>query len=93
MTYDWRAYCHSRHVAAPLAKDTLKDQAYYAGRCRNATVAQWHADKAVFTYWRTKFGARFIEEIRHPEDDAQFDVFIPVREATASEQEAGVAKC
>lgn len=61
-----------------LTKDMLVDGAYYVGRCRNATIARWSADRNCFLHWRRKFDAIFIEEIRHPVDEDTFDVFRPV---------------
>ena len=60
---------------AIIPKKDLRHGAYYLGKCRNATVARWHAEKERFYHWRTKFGQDFIEEIKHREDDDHFDVF------------------
>ena len=68
-----------------LPKSALIDGQYYYGRCRNANVAKWRAKENDFIHWRTKFGLTFTEEIRHPEDELRYDVFYPVREATADE--------
>jgi hypothetical protein len=27
-------------------------------------------------HWRSKFGSTFLEEIKHPEDEQDFDVFV-----------------
>jgi hypothetical protein len=59
-----------------IAKADLEHGAYYRGRCRNASEARWDANKQCFVHWRTKFGSTFKEEIRHPEDDKHFDVFV-----------------
>ncbi len=61
---------------AKIAKQDLIHGAYYAGSCRNASEARWNADKQVFVHWRTKFNHTFLEEIKHPEDDQLFDVFV-----------------
>lgn len=58
-----------------IAKADLVHGAYYSGRCRNATVARWNADRQVFVHWRTKFGQVFTEEIKHPDDEQRYDVF------------------
>ena len=63
-----------------LQKASLKDGAYYLGRCRNASVARWNAKEGCFYHWREKFGQIFIETIKHPADEENFDVFRPVRE-------------
>jgi hypothetical protein len=66
-----------------LTKDELKDGAYYIGRCRNASVARWYSDGVGggwFYHWRYKFNILFLEAIKHPADDDQFDVFRPLRE-------------
>lgn len=65
------------YAAGLLRKDQLEHGRYYIGRCRNATVARWHAGGQVFVYLREKFGQRFLEEIRHPEDERYYDVFLP----------------
>ena len=70
-----------------IAKADLKHGAYYAGRCRNASVARWNANTQRFIYWRSKFGFRFAEEIRHPDDDPVFDVFRAEREVEAPAEE------
>ncbi len=57
-----------------IPKERLVAGKYYLGRCRNAKVARW--DGKEFWYWRTKFGYTFLENIKCPEDDNTFDVFI-----------------
>ena len=64
-----------------IPKANLKHGSYYNGRCRNATIARWDEHQQHFVYWREKFGARFLEEIKHPDDDQAFDTFIPLSEA------------
>lgn len=59
-----------------IAKNQLVHGQYYTGRCRNASVARWNEERQCFFHWRSKFGERFIEEIRAPEDDQCFDVFV-----------------
>ena len=59
-----------------IAKKDLIHGAYYSGQCRNANEARWNADKQIFVHWRTKFNETFLEEIKHPEDDKFFDVFV-----------------
>jgi hypothetical protein len=59
-----------------IAKADLEHGAYYTGRCRNASLARWNAELGCFVHWRTKFGSKFLEEIKHPEDDQHFDVFV-----------------
>jgi hypothetical protein len=59
-----------------IAKVDLEHGAYYAGRCRNANEARWNENKQCFVHWRTKFGSKFLEEIKHPEDEKHFDVFV-----------------
>jgi hypothetical protein len=61
----------------PIPKRDLEDQAYYAGICRNAYVAQWHADKDCFMHLREKFGNVFAERIKYPDDEKTFDYFTP----------------
>ena len=58
-----------------IPKQDLVDGAYYSGGCRNANVARWFAKQGRFTYYRTKFGVRYLEDIFCPEDDQVFDVF------------------
>jgi hypothetical protein len=59
-----------------IAKNDLKHGQYYKGRCRNATIARWNAEDERFYHWRQKFGCRFIETIKHPEDEKYYDVFV-----------------
>ena len=59
----------------PLGKADLEHGKYYAGTCRNASVARWNEEEEVFYHWRTKFGTKFIETIKCPEDEGFFDVF------------------
>jgi hypothetical protein len=59
-----------------IAKKDLEHGAYYSGSCRNASEARWNAERNVFVHWRTKFNNTYLEEIRHPEDDELFDVFV-----------------
>ena len=70
-----------------IAKAELEHGAYYTGRCRNASLARWDANKQCFVHWRTKFGSRFTEEIKHPEDDQDFDVFVVEEKTENPEQE------
>jgi hypothetical protein len=63
-----------------IAKKDLKHGVYYEGRCRNANVARWNADRQCFVHWRTKFGDTYLEEIRHPEDEQRYDVFVVEKE-------------
>lgn len=65
-----------RDYTPKIAKCDLQHGAYYAGRCRNASVARWDAKQGRFRHWRTKFGSTFLEEISCPEDETQFDVFV-----------------
>ena len=63
-----------------IEKKELKHGAYYEGVCRNASVARWNAVGSVFHHWRTKFGQTYLEEIRCPEDDPHYDVFVATKE-------------
>jgi hypothetical protein len=65
-----------RDYTPKIAKADLEHGAYYVGRCRNASLARWDANKNRFVHWRTKFGHKYLEEICHPEDDKHFDVFV-----------------
>lgn len=58
-----------------LTKDQLVHGEYYLGRCRNAEIARWNANKQHFVYRRYKFGTTFLETIKHPDDDQIWDVF------------------
>jgi hypothetical protein len=64
-----------------LRKEQLVDGAYYKGRCRNASVARWNATSQEFLHQRLKFNSRFVEGIKHPADEKNFDVFV-AREVT-----------
>jgi hypothetical protein len=70
----------SKDYTPIIQKKELRDGAYYRGTCRNASEARWDAVNNVFVHWRTKFGSTFLEEIRCPEDDKNFDVFIAEKE-------------
>ena len=59
-----------------IKKEDLVHGEYYIGRCRNASIARWDAIINHFLYWRTKFGHTVKEEIRCPEDEKNFDVFV-----------------
>jgi hypothetical protein len=59
-----------------IPKTDLVHGAYYIGTCRNANLARWDGKREVFMHWRWNFNQRFIEEIRCPEDEARWDVFI-----------------
>jgi hypothetical protein len=63
-----------------IPKKDLKHNTWYAGACRNSSLAKWDANKQLFYHWRTKFSDRYIEEICHPEDDKIHDVFKPREE-------------
>ena len=65
---------------AKIAKKDLVHGAYYYGRCRNASIARWNEERQCFVYWRTKFSNTYTEEIKHPEDDDLFDVFVVEKE-------------
>ena len=71
-----KAYDDYRKAACIQKKD-LVDGGYYTDTCRNAELARWNAAKQVFVHWRTKFGKRFTETIKHPADEEYFDVFYP----------------
>ncbi len=67
-------------TAGMVARDALRDGMMYAGYCRNATTAVWHANKGCFVIMRRKFGDTFPEDVPHPADDDGFDVFVPIME-------------
>jgi hypothetical protein len=77
----------SAYARGMLHKADLEDGAYYRGYCRNATVALWSARNDCFIYMRQKFEHRFAEDIRHPEDDDGFDLFVPLEKTTPAEDE------
>lgn len=72
--------------AAKIAKQDLQHGVYYKGRCRNAEVARWNAERQVFVHWRTKFGCKFLETIKHPEDELRYDVFVVECECEPEEE-------
>ena len=59
-----------------IAKADLVHGEYYRGRCRNASIARWNAETQRFVHWRTKFKFEYTEEICHPDDEKDFDVFV-----------------
>lgn len=69
-----------------IAKKDLKHGQYYKGRCRNASIARWNGERGMFIHWRTKFGTKFLEEIRHPEDEQVYDVFVVEEECEPVEE-------
>ena len=58
-----------------IKRKDLHPDTCYVGECRNATLAYWDGEE--FLHFRYKWGERFIEEIKHPEDEAHYDVFYP----------------
>ena len=70
-----------------ISKENLEHGAYYSGQCRNASVARWNDETQVFIYWRTKFNNTYLEEIKHPDDDKFFDVFVVEDKIENPEQE------
>ena len=68
-----------------IAKQDLVHGEYYTGRCRNATVARWNAETQLFYHWRHKFGIKFVDEIKCPEDEPEYDVFVTHAVADAYE--------
>ncbi len=69
-----------------IKKEDLKHGHYYRGRCRNASVARWNAERQCFVHWRTKFGSTFLEEIKCPEDEQYYDVFVTYEDLTEAHQ-------
>jgi hypothetical protein len=61
--------------------EELEHEAYYHGKCRNATVARWDAEKKRFTYMREKFGQVYPETIGYfveaKPGEHRFDEFKP----------------
>jgi hypothetical protein len=60
-----------------IAKSELVHGFYYLGYCRNARIARWNAERNVFIYRRNIAGNTILEEINHPEDTNEHDVFVP----------------
>lgn len=67
-----------------IPKSKLIKNKYYKGKCRNATVALWNGYE--FVYMRNKFGETYVETIKHPEDDDNYDLFIPIEEESNPEE-------
>ena len=42
-----------------IPKTFLQHGYWYAGHCRNATLARWDSRTGLFYYWREKFGRVF----------------------------------
>lgn len=59
-----------------LRKNDLEPNTYYHGHSRSTDLAKWCAELNAFVYLQQEFGQVFIEEIRHVEDEPQFDVFL-----------------
>src|ERR1700732_3154860 len=63
---------HDEYTGRPvLAKEHLRDGAYYKGRCRNATVARWNAGEQCFYHWRERFEDVYIETIKYPTGETE----------------------
>lgn len=71
---------YGRHASNLIPKHHLSHGLYYQGICRNAIVARWDAKRNKFRHFRTKFGSTFLEYIKHPEDELNFDVFVPEKQ-------------
>jgi hypothetical protein len=69
-----------------LRKEELVHGAHYHGTCRNARIARWHEGKGKFVHVRHKYGSAFLEGIRHPVDEKNFDVFLPVEMIQSPEE-------
>lgn len=83
----YHTFCQPKKVdltgaeqAGMIARGKLVNGMMYAGFCRNATTAVWHAAKDRFVILRTKFGNTFPEDVPHPADDDGYDVFVPTLE-------------
>lgn len=76
-----------RDYTPVIPKASLEHGAYYQGRCRNSSVARWDGNRQLFVYWRTKFSSTFLDEIKCPEDDVMFDVFVAESKIEAPEKE------
>ncbi len=76
-----------RDYTPVIPKLSLEHGAYYQGRCRNASIARWDGNRHVFVYYRNKFGHVFLEEIKCPEDDILFDVFVAESKIDKPERE------
>ena len=74
-------------LARCVPKTALKHGAYYRGTCRNASIARWNEEKQCFYHWRTKWGNRFVETIKHRADDDHYDVFDVETEITVPTEE------
>jgi hypothetical protein len=63
-------------------KDRLVHGTNYKGRCRNATIARWDAEREVFWHWQQMLGRIFLQTIRSPSDETipELDVFDVVEE-------------
>lgn len=68
------------YIKNHIRKEYLMHGEYYAGECRNASVARWDKYNNCFVYNRTKFGLTFTETIKHPKDEINksIDVFYPL---------------
>jgi hypothetical protein len=66
------------YVMGMIPKRELYHGKKYIGACRNTKEATWDSMKQKFLYQRHKFGGLIDAATSHPEDDAMFDVFVPV---------------
>lgn len=65
-----------------LPKAALVHGTYYAGQCRNASVARWHAGAQRFVHWQHELGHRFLHDICHPDDEQRYDAFFAFKPIT-----------
>lgn len=74
--FDLQAYYR---LGGVVRREDLRDGVWYAGLCRNASLAVWDAEKGVFWYLRWKWhGPPFAESIHHLADDDGYDLFVPM---------------
>ena len=85
ITKEW---LEKAYLQGLVPKASFIDGAYYKGSCRNASIAKWDAKKNRFVYVRTKFGARFIDEIECAEDDLGYDIFLPTQQSKPTEDQS-----
>jgi hypothetical protein len=59
-----------------IAKKDLKHGSFYKGKCLYGDYARWDGVKGVFRMWRGTLGLKYLVDIKHPEDEDKFDVFV-----------------
>jgi hypothetical protein len=64
--------------------EDLKHGKYYIGKCRNAVIGRWDANKQVMWHMRYKFGF-YADNVNYLDNDNGFDLFVAIKEIDVNE--------